>query len=53
MSDFKTPLNGNSMQDGYEKVKLREKQRLEELDKKLKEIVNRLKSIEQKNQDKD
>lgn len=50
MSDFKTPLNGNSMQDGFEKVKLTQKQRLEDLDKKLKEIVNRLKSIEQKNQ---
>lgn len=41
------------MQDGFEKVKLTEKQRLEELDKKLKEIVNRLKIIEQKNQDRD
>lgn len=53
MSDFKTPLNGNSMQEGFEKVKMTEKQRLEELDKKLKDIVNRLKIIEQKNQDKD
>jgi len=43
MSDFKTPLNGYSLQEGFEKVKKEQQKKIEELEQELKQLAEKIK----------
>jgi polyhydroxyalkanoate synthesis regulator phasin len=43
MSNFNTPLNGYSMQEGFEKVKKEQQKKIDELEQQLQQLANKLK----------